>query len=313
MSQSVMDEVSQRTNLALTNQMEMLTFYLSDSQQYGINVFKIIEVIETPDTVTHVPQAHEAIVGAINFRDSMVTAIDIGIGLGLKPVDYKNDVSYIIVCEYSGTTQGLLISQPNKLMNRSWEDIKTPTGNFHNAAYLTALTYDVNDEAIQILDVEKLLGDIIGIEDYVPEELIATAKSEAFDEYRLLVVDDSRAARMLLRSTLDKIGLKYTMVESALKGLDVLKAMIKNDEKVFDLIISDIEMPGMDGFTFTRKLKSSSKLSGIRLVLHSSMSNPSNRVKADQVGADGFIPKFQSDKVAEDVINQLRIVRDSRE
>ncbi|MBF0613034.1 MAG: chemotaxis protein CheW, partial [Magnetococcales bacterium] len=150
------DEAMRRTNLAFSNQMEMLTFFLSDQQQYGINVFKIIEVIETPSTITKIPQAHPAMVGSINFRDRVVTVIDLSFGLGMQPVDRKG-FSYIIICEYSNSVQGLLISHPNKLINKGWDEIKKP-GNSWQSGYLTALTYDEDGNAIQILDVEKILG-----------------------------------------------------------------------------------------------------------------------------------------------------------
>ncbi|MBF0589088.1 MAG: chemotaxis protein CheV [Magnetococcales bacterium] len=306
---NVMDEVDQRTNLAFSNQMEMLTFFLTDGQQYGINVFKIIEVIETPKDVTQVPKSHPAITGAINFRDNLVTAIDLSQALGMKPVDYANDISYVIICEYSNNIQGFLISSPNKLMNKSWEDIKRPAGSIQNSGYLTAITYDGGPEnSIQILDVEKILGEILGIEDEVADELIQESRKVVTGNNRVLVLDDSRSAINLLEATLRQLGItridKFNSAEKALEALE--RAMTAEREDRYNLIISDIEMPGMDGFTFTRKVKAHPVMSKVHLVLHSSMSNKSNRDKATQVGADGFIPKFQPDGIARLVLDQFR-------
>ncbi|MBF0124949.1 MAG: chemotaxis protein CheV [Magnetococcales bacterium] len=312
MATNFMDEIDQRANLAFTNQMEMLTFYLTDQQQYGINVFKIIEVIETPKTVTRVPQSHPAIIGAINFRDKLVTVIDLGLGLGLDPVNYQGGLSYVIICEYSNTIQGFLISRPNKLVNKSWADIKSPGSSIQSSGYLTALTYDDDDKATQILDVEKILGEIIGFEVEVKSTLLEEGRSASIADYTVLAVDDSKAARLLLARTLGKLGVGHVIYENADQAFNALQESIApGSTQKFCLIISDIEMPGMDGFTFTRKVKAIPQLASIPLVLHSSMSNQANTVKAQQVGADNFVAKFQPDAIARVVLDQIQLLRQS--
>ncbi|MGN7614183.1 chemotaxis protein CheW, partial [Magnetococcales bacterium HHB-1] len=128
-------------------------------------------MIETPKQITKVPKSHPAIVGAINFRERLVTAIDLSVGLSLTPIDFENELSYIIICEYSGTVQGLVISYPNKLINKSWEEVRTPSSGIQNSGYLTAITYE-NDDSIQILDVEKILGEIVGVDESLSDELL---------------------------------------------------------------------------------------------------------------------------------------------
>lgn len=302
MSDNILDEVDKRANLAFSNHMEMLTFYLADQQQYSINVFKIIEVIETPDTITKMPQAHPAVKGAIDFRGAAVTVIDLSQAMGMDPTNYQDDISYIIVCEYSNSTQGFLITHPNKLMNKSWNDIKRPTGSLYDSGYLTAITYDdLDNAAIQILDIEKILGEIVGIDDQVSSDILQAAGN--VEDKRILVVDDSKSARVLVQSALDQLGVRYTILDDAEKAFNALESNLQTESHdPYNLIISDIEMPGMDGFTFTRKVKSDQRFSEIPLVLHSSMSNESNRTKATQVGANGFIPKFQPNAIAKVVL-----------
>ena len=309
----LMAEVDERANLAFTNKMEMLTFYLSDSQQYGINVFKIIEVIETPKTITQLPHANESINGAINFRGKMVTVIDISHGLGMERVNHREEISYIIVCEYSNTTQGFLVNRPNKLLNVSWGDVKKPEGSVFNSGYLTGLTYDDNAEAIQILDVEKILGEIIGIDDEVDEKLIAEGNDVDMSNLQVMILDDSKAAHTLLNNALNKLGVPHVMFEEGERAFKALEDSLNDGARKFCLIISDIEMPGMDGFTFTRQVKAHPKLSGIHLVLHSSMSNKANRTKAKSVGADGFIAKFQPDEIARLVLDRLKLAKNRPE
>ncbi|MBF0176523.1 MAG: chemotaxis protein CheV [Magnetococcales bacterium] len=306
-----MKEIDQRSNLAFSNQMEMLTFFLTDSQQYGINVFKIIEVIETPKNVTVMPQSHPAILGAINFREQLVTVIDLASALSMAPVDTNEGVSYVIICEYSGSIQGFLISSPNKLITRSWKDIRSPGNGTQSSGYLTALTYDDEGKSIQILDIEKVLGEIMGVEDTVPQEMIEEGHKLSIDNFHVMAVDDSRAARNLLSSTLEQLGVQHHVFDNAESAFAALeKSLEPNSRFRYCLIISDIEMPGMDGFTFTRQVKANPDLAKIQLVLHSSMSNQANKVKADAVGANDFIPKFQPGNIARVVLEQVSRIRE---
>ncbi|MBF0135054.1 MAG: chemotaxis protein [Magnetococcus sp. DMHC-1] len=301
----LMSEVNQRTNLAFSNEMEMLTFFLTDGQLYGLNVFKIIEILECPKQVTRIPQSHPAIKGTIDFRGSAISLIDLSHALGLEPLDFGNVISYVMVCEYSTSVQGFLISQPNHLVHKSWDDIISPEGEVYDDSFLTAITYE-GDKPIQILDVEKILSEIIGIEDKVSDDLLEKANQVVRKDHQILAVDDSRAARQLISSALDQIGIRHTLAENAEKALKILEKTIENGGVCpYTLILSDIEMPIMDGFTFTRKVKSNPHLSKIHLALHSSLSNQSNAYKAKQMGADDFIPKFQPDRIIQAILDQL--------
>ncbi|MEO5365505.1 MAG: chemotaxis protein [Magnetococcus sp. WYHC-3] len=307
MSEDFMVEIDRRANLAFSNQMEMLTFYLTDDQQYGINVFKIIEAIETPKSITRIAKTHPSVVGAINFRDRLVTVIDLSVSLGLEPVDFAHTISYIIICEYSNSTQGFLISRPNKLITRSWNEVKRPSSHMQNSGYLTAITYDDEEErAIQILDVEKVLEEIVGSDSTVNEKYTSAMRRRLRQDRYVVAVDDSRSARSLLDNTLTQLGVRFKLFDDATKALSHLEHALEEGEiSEVGLIISDIEMPDMDGFTFARTLKSHAQLSKIHLVLHSSMSNQANRIKAEAVGADDFIPKFQPDAIAEVVVRHM--------
>lgn len=304
--ESVMDEAYQRTNLAMSNEMEMLTFYLTDEQLYGINVFKIIEIMECPKVITKTPQSHPVIKGSIDFRGHPISLFDLADGLGLTPIDHRNSLSYVLVCEYSDTIQGFLVSRPNMLVNKSWSDIIKPAGALYDQSYLTAITYH-NTVPIQILDVEKLLVDILGVDTVVSEELIQKSKALLASQHRVLVVDDSKAACKMLSDALGQLGINHTVMNSAQDALDHLSAVLKenNGQCPYSVIFSDLEMPGMDGFTFTRKVRENPALAQVRLAIHSSLSNQSNWEKAKQMGADDFVPKFSPDRFAEILLEQF--------
>ncbi|MBF0516273.1 MAG: chemotaxis protein CheV [Nitrospirae bacterium] len=312
---NITDEIEQRTNLAMSNQLEMLTFYLSDDQLYGINVFKIIEVLECPPKITKMPNSHDSVKGTINFRGKSIAVIDLSEALEMQPVDYKNNISYVIVCEYNYLIHGFLINSPNTLINRSWEDVKSPSAIMSKTACLTALAYTDDGMTIQLLDVEKILSETLGIEEELSDDFKENIEKEAatinFKDYHLLIVDDSKAARMMLKHVVDKLGVTYTMMESAVNALQLLEDFANDDTPMterFAMIISDIEMPGMDGFTFTRKIKGNSKLAGLYVILHSSLSNKSNVDKAKQVGANDFLPKFRPDEIANKILDRIHVV-----
>lgn len=302
----LMSEVNQRANLAFSNEMEMLTFFLTDEQLYGLNVFKIIEILETPKTITAMPESGLGVIGTIDFRGHPITVIDLAMVLGLTPMDLTQGVSYILVCEYSTTTQGFLISRPDRLINKSWNEVIAPHGSVFEGSYLTAITY-YRDIPIQILDVEMILVDIIGVDAHVSKDLVSEGKQIVQSHHHILAADDSRAARILLASALDQLGVKHTIVEDAQHAYELLEQSVVegNGQCAYSMVISDIEMPIMDGFTFTRKVRSNPKLAHIYLVLHSSLSNKSNSEKAKQMGANDFIPKFQPDKITKVILDQL--------
>ncbi|MBF0293701.1 MAG: chemotaxis protein CheV [Magnetococcales bacterium] len=298
-------EIDKRTQLALSNEMEMLTFYLSDKQLYGLNVFKIIEIVETPKEIARIPRSHPTIKGEINFRGHPINLIDLSEYLGLESVDYRNKISYTLICEYSGTTQGFLVSQPNILITKGWEEIIKPAGNIYESSCLTAITYH-EGTPIQLLDVEKVLNDIVGIDIQISRELVEKGKQVVAKTHHILAVDDSKAACLLITAVLGQMGIIHTVVDEAPKALELLEKSIRPDGSTpYTMVFTDIEMPVMDGFTFTRKVKNHPQLGKTYVAINSSLSNKSNQEKARQMGADDFIPKFTPDNMARIVIEQI--------
>ena len=293
---SSLDEALQRSNLSQSNQMEMLTFRLTDNQLYGINVFKIIEIIECPRRIDRMPNSHPAVKGVLDFRGNALAVIDLSEAIGLSVKEFCDELAYIIICEYNRTLTAFIIHAPDTLLTRSWTDIHKPEG--VNAASLVAIAYADSGEAILLLDIETILSHVVGIEHDLSSGAMTEVEGKGGGRH-VLVVDDSRTAIMLLQSVLDKMGFTNTAVMSADKALEYLK----NERDKVDLVISDIEMPGMDGFTFTRTLREHSDYKHLKIILHSSMSNPSNRLKAEEAGANKFVAKFDPDSLSEEILS----------
>lgn len=297
---SSLDEALQRSNLSQSNQMEMLTFRLTDNQLYGINVFKIIEIIECPGRIDRMPNSHPAVKGALDFRGNALAVIDLSEAVGLATKEFRNELAYIIICEYNRSLTAFIIHAPDTLLTRNWQDIHKPEG--VNAASLVAIAYADSGEAIMLLDIESILANVVGIERDLSTVAMVGAEGKGSGRH-VLVVDDSRTAIMLLQSVLDKMGFTNTALMSADKALEYLEKEHNN----VDLVISDIEMPGMDGFTFTRTLRGHDNYKNLKVILHSSMSNPSNRLKAEQVGADKFVAKFDPDSLSEEISSLVEV------
>ncbi|MBV5340190.1 MAG: purine-binding chemotaxis protein CheW, partial [Deltaproteobacteria bacterium] len=156
-----LDEALQRSNLSQSNQMEMLTFRLTDNQLYGINVFKIIEIIECPHRIDRMPNAHPAVKGALDFRGNALAVIDLSKAIGLAPKEFRNELAYIIICEYNRSLTAFIIHAPDTLLTRSWTDIHKPEG--INTLSLVAIAYADSGEAIMLLDIESILSSVVGI------------------------------------------------------------------------------------------------------------------------------------------------------
>lgn len=291
---SSLEEALQRTSLSDSNQMEMLTFRLTDRQLYGINVFKIIEILECPHKIDRIPQAHPAVKGALDFRSTPITAIDLSQAVGLPVKDFTDELAYVVICEYNQKLTAFIIQSPETLLTRNWKEIHKPEG--ISAPSIVAIAYADDNETILLLDIETVLASIVGIDNDLETESMKSATGKGQGQH-VLVVDDSKSAIALLQTLLDRLGFTNTAVQSASQALEYLE---RGNTSV-DLIISDIEMPGMDGFTFTRTVKDNQALKHHKIMLHSSMSNPSNRIKAEQAGADGFVAKFDPELLAKQI------------
>lgn len=300
----VLDGVNRRTQLAGHNRLELLLFRLHRKQRYGINVFKVQEVIQCPP-LTQVPHAHPAVRGVANLRGKTITLIDLSMAIGLSPLtDVKN--SYVIITEYNRTTQGFLVNGVDHIVNLNWDEIlPPPKGTGSN--YMTAVTH-VDKDIVEIIDVEKVLAEIIGVNQQVSNDVLAQ-KTAAEVPHHILVVDDSSVARNQIKRTLDQLGIESTLARDGQEGLDILKAWADEGVPVSErltMVISDVEMPKMDGYTLTTEIRHDPRLAGLYVILHTSLSGVFNNSLVDKVGANQFIAKFNPDELAVAVLGRLR-------
>ena len=299
----VLDSVDMRTQLAGRNRLELLMFRLGGRQLYGINVFKVQEVIRCP-VLNSLPQAHPVIKGVAHLRGKTISIIDLRMAISHRALP-DDDESFVIITEYNRNTQGFLVNSVDRIININWSDIMPPPKGSGKNSYLTAVT-QVGEEMVEIIDVEKVFSEIMGVSENLDDEILEQAEeTETNDSMHILVVDDSSVARNQVKRLLDKVGIECTLADDGQEALDILKQWSQEDipiEQRIRLVISDIEMPRMDGYSLTTEIRKDPKLEKLHVILHSSLSGVFNKSMVEKVGADEFIPKFNPDELAKLVL-----------
>ncbi len=309
---SVLASVDMRTQLAGHNRLELLLFRLDGRQKFGINVFKVQEVIQCPP-LTAVPNSHPVVRGISNMRGRTITVMDLAAAIGRTPCDSIED-KFVVVTEYNQHVQGFLVNGVDRIVNMNWEEILPPPKGIGNDNYLTAVTR-VDSELIEIIDVEKVLAEVVGTEDQVSSDMVDEAGEQEIDVKPLvLVADDSSVARNQIKRTLDQLGIECVLVKDGRQSLEQLRRWLEEDpatlERLF-MVISDIEMPEMDGYTFTTEVRNDPRLADQYILLHTSLSGVFNKAMVEKVGADNFIAKFQPDVLAREVLTRLKAWTDA--
>lgn len=302
----VLSKVDSRTQLAGHNRLEILMFRLNGKQLFGINVFKIQEVIQCP-TLTHIANAHPVVRGIANMRGQTIPIMDLSMSIGQGALP-EGDGGFIIITEFNRSVQGFLVDSVDRIVNMNWEDILPPPKGTGKQSYLTAVTR-VDGALIEIIDVEKVLAEVIGTEDVVSDEIVEAQKEQIIEVTpHILVADDSSVARNQIKRTLDQIGVEYTVCNDGRQALDQLEDWLENEpEKVTSLamVLSDVEMPEMDGYTLTTNIRNNPGLQHLYVLLHTSLSGVFNSAMIEKVGANMFVAKFAPDKLAEAVLQQV--------
>ena len=305
---SVLDGVNQRTRLVGNNRMELLLFRLTGKLRYGINVFKVQEVIQCP-SLTRIPNSHSVVCGIANIRGKTISIIDLGAAVGQVPLDNVSG-RFVIIAEYNRCTIGFMVSSVDRIVNLTWGEIIPPPKASGKEHFLTAVTR-VDDELVEILDVEKVLVQVMGERAAVSDAIVAEQSTHATVKRHIMVVDDSSVARSQIKRTLDRIGIDATMAVDGKQAWDALNAMANLPEPVaqqIGMIICDVEMPNMDGYTLTSLIKKDARFKDIYVLLHTSLSGVFNGPMVEKVGADAFVPKFEPNELAQNVLRRFEML-----
>ena len=293
-----MAEIDQRTRLAGANKMELLMFSLGTEEIYGINVFKIREVMKLPP-ITKIPDADSRIMGVVNLRGENIPLVDLKQAIGLGELAHEG--AKLIITEYNENKQGFLVSSVDRIVRMSWDRVNVPPRMIRTSRQgaVTAVTKLDDGRMVLILDVEKVLAEITERSD---EEIYSGVEASPLTAGKhALIADDSMVARKQLSKALERMGMTYDEVTTGREALVHAKtiaeradSMGKPVQDVLQLILTDIEMPEMDGFTFAKHLREDIRFAKIPILMHSSLSGKCNVEKGRAVGVTDYVTKFDA-------------------
>lgn len=280
---------------------DLLSFILNGRQKFGLNVLKIKEIIPL-GKLNQLPDTHRAIVGVAKLRGQTLPVIDLSLAVGSTAIDLKSTTTSIIVTEFNRVMQGFLVREVDRIIPIEWESIMPPPKAAGRSNYITGVTKHEN-ELVEIIDVEKVLSEVSppvdASEGIAP--ILAQQHLEDLQDKLVLVVDDSKIARKQVAHTLDALGVEYLVSEDGKKALELMHEC-QADGRQIDMIISDIEMPEMDGYTLTRRVRAENLKSSPYILLHTSLAGNISAANATLSGADASLTKFASDDLSQAVI-----------
>jgi len=274
---------------------KLLLFYLNDQRLFGLGTLKIREIMPYAP-LSKLPKSHAAVIGAMNFRGSTVPVIDMAYAVGYPSLSQEDrQTASIIVTDVQRQEIGFLVRNVLKIIEIQWKDVLAPPKSLGDRAFITGLIH-LDNEIIQLLDVELLLARVYP-ESMNPAEVVLTdVQRETLKGLNILLVDDSQVARKQLSDALDSKDVSYAVTTN---GQDALDRLLQEDGKgkPIDILVSDIEMPGLDGYELTFNVRDHGSLKQPYIILHTSLNSEMSVSYATQVGADEALTKFDAEEL----------------
>ncbi|MCG9698335.1 chemotaxis protein CheV [Shewanella sp. Isolate11] len=275
----------------------LLLFRLSATQLFALGTLKIRELVPfTP--LSAIPQSHPNIIGAATVRGHTIPVIDMAAAVGYKPVSQDDRAkSYIIITDCQRMVIGFLVPAIDNIIECNWRDIESPPNNLGKNAFLTGVTR-IDDKLVQLLDVELLLSKIFPVDAEHTHVSLTDVQREKLKPLNILLVDDSMVARKQLSDALDSINIPYFVTNDGREALSMMENAAKEGHAI-DLLVSDIEMPGLDGYELAFEVKNNPVLANAYIILHTSLSSEISVSQAHQVGANEALTKFDAQELIE--------------
>jgi two-component system chemotaxis response regulator CheV len=303
---SLLDSVDARTRLAGSNRMEILLFSLGTHELFGINVFKVREVSETPD-ITRTPNMPTGVEGLISLRGDVIPVLSLAAVMQLSDAPTGRGGA-MIVAEYSKRRLGFLVHEVDRIIRVDWDRVRAPeTLAAGTDTQISAVTELEDGRLVSILDVEQILANTFGEAEIGTIEQIDGGTSR-----NVFFVDDSLVARKKIAEVLDRLTVNHKFAQNGMEAWTRLSGMAARAQQAgqplhdeLDLILVDAEMPEMDGYVLTRNIKSDKRFDGIPVVMHSSLSSQANHAMGRSVGVDAYVAKFDADALAHTLRAQL--------
>jgi two-component system, chemotaxis family, chemotaxis protein CheV len=297
---SLMAQVDAKAQLAGSNKMEVLLFSLGTRETFGINVFKVREVTKTPQ-ITRTPNMPSGVEGVISLRGHIIPVVNLARFANLGETSLSSGAT-MMVTEFNRRTQAFLVHDVDRIIRVDWQKIRAPENVVSSQeSLITAITELDDGRLVSILDVEQVLAAAFG-EAPVPD----IAASEGAANKTVFFADDSAVARKKIVQVLEKMGVKYQQANNGREAWERLQSLAdraaRPNSSLSDhvsVILTDAEMPEMDGYVLTKHIKSDKRFNGVPIIMHSSLSSEANRAMGKSVGVDAYVAKFEATALAD--------------
>jgi len=303
-----MRDIDERTNLASNSMFELLLFRLGESpathkrELFGINVFKVREIMVMPE-ITAMVNAPPSVMGVANIRGQMIPVVNLPLITGCNPT---KGLAILLVTEFARTTQAFAVEEVNQIVRLESKRVLSAEGT--GGGLVTSIArLDGNAEntrLAQVLDVEQILRDVFPEQHKSIDEKTTMPAISIPPGSVILAADDSAVARMMIEQGLQAMNVQYIMTKTGKEAWDKLQAMQaeataagKSIRDKVALVLTDLEMPEMDGFTLTRNIKQDQRFAGIPVIIHSSLTGTTNEGHVKSVGADAYVAKFVAEEL----------------
>lgn len=305
MGGTLLEKVEQHTRLAGHNRVAMLLFRLGDAQLFGINVFKVREVMRRPP-LERMMGIHELLAGSCDYRGQTIPVIDLAAALGYPPLRDEPS-AHLMVTEFSRSVQGFLVADLQRMVQCDGEKMAEPPAVLGFGNKVNAVTR-LDGALLAVVDVEQVLASIDSAPADLSVQMQRLADARQLSPRRVMVVDDSLIARRRLVALFKQMSIECVVAKDGREALDKLRKLAAGDpDEGVKLVVSDIEMPKLDGYALTRAIREAPELCRLKVVLHSSLSGGFNEAMVKEVKADAFVAKFQPDLLAQAVFELLPV------
>jgi two-component system chemotaxis response regulator CheV len=314
---TALHDIEERTNLTGSNKFELMLFRLGEApgtdrrELFGINVFKVREILVMP-TITAIANAPAHVLGVANIRGQIIPVIDLPAVVGCVP---RRGLTILMVTEFARTTQAFAVEEVAEIVRLEWGNVLAAEGN--GGGLVTSIAKLDGDtekgRLVQVLDVEQILRNVMPTtqEAITPQSVGAAVHLP--EGSIILAADDSPVARMMIEQGLGAMGTPYVMTKTGQEAWDRLQAIEeeahaegKTAHDKVALVLTDLEMPVMDGFTLTRNIKQDPRFKSIPVVIHSSLTGTANEAHVSSVGADAYVAKFVASELAATIRQVLK-------
>lgn len=270
----------------------LLLFKINDRQIFGLGTLKVKEIVPWRP-LTSIPRSHPVVAGAAHIRGVTISVIDLAAAIGYRPVSpAEMKDCFIIITDCQRQNVGFMVRKIERIIDYRWRHIIPLPGAAGQQIYSTGIV-EFDGQLIQLLDVEMVLATIFPPHDDALHADIRREDRERLRQHAILLVDDSSVARKQLAEALNHVDVPFEVCSDGQQALTLLMSAAERGTP-FDILVSDIEMPGLDGYELAFEIRNNQATSGMYIILHTSLSSEISVDRAHQVGANEALTKFDA-------------------